>query len=167
MSKWHPLGMQAIFSKWLQWRHNEHNGFSNHLCLHYLLNCLLGHRSKKTLKLHSTDLCEGNSLVTSEFPRQRASNTKNVSIWWCHNGWLSISVYSWWIQPLAIVVFPIDYENDIRGKMFFIMIFCKKLCKMSQTHQCGLSGNLLWWSVASVAETLRLCLALQMSVLYI
>ena len=30
-------------------------------------------------------LCEGNSLVTGEFPTQRASNAKNVSIWWCHH----------------------------------------------------------------------------------
>ena len=30
-------------------------------------------------------LCVGNSLVTGEFPTQRASNTENVSILWCHN----------------------------------------------------------------------------------
>ena len=27
----------------------------------------------------------GNSPVTGEFPAQRASNTENVSIWWCHH----------------------------------------------------------------------------------
>ena len=25
------------------------------------------------------------SLVADEFPAQRASNTENVSIWWCHH----------------------------------------------------------------------------------
>ena len=30
-------------------------------------------------------LCAGNSLVTSEFPAQRASNAENISIWWRHH----------------------------------------------------------------------------------
>ena len=42
--------------------------------------------SKKTSKLRVTGLCEGNSPVTGEFPAQRASNAKNVSIWWRHHG---------------------------------------------------------------------------------
>ena len=69
----------------LQWHHNEHDGISNHQRLDCLLNRLFKHRSKKTSKLHATDLCEGNSLVTGEFPSQRTSNTKNASIWWCHH----------------------------------------------------------------------------------
>ena len=45
-------------------------------------------RSKKTSKFHFTGLCEGNSLVTGEFPAQRASNGENASIWWCrHISW--------------------------------------------------------------------------------
>ena len=31
-----------------------------------------------------TGRCEGNSPVTGEFPKQRASNAENVSIWWRH-----------------------------------------------------------------------------------
>ena len=42
-------------------------------------------RSKKKSKLCVTDLCEGNSPVTDEFPAQRASNAENVSIWWRHH----------------------------------------------------------------------------------
>ena len=45
----------------LQWRHNEHNGVSNHRRLDCLLNRLFRHRSKKTLKLRVTGLCAGNS----------------------------------------------------------------------------------------------------------
>ena len=33
----------------------------------------------------ATGLCEGNTLVTGEFPAQRASNAENVSIWWRHH----------------------------------------------------------------------------------
>ena len=42
-------------------------------------------RSKKTSKLRVTGLCAGNSPGTGEFPTQRASNAKNVSIWWRHH----------------------------------------------------------------------------------
>ena len=69
----------------LQWRHNEHDGVSNHQPHDWLLSCLFGHRSKKTAKLRVTGLCEGNSPVTGEFPAQRASNAENVSIWWRHH----------------------------------------------------------------------------------
>ena len=70
----------------LQWRHNGRNGISNHQPHDCLLNRLFRCRSKKTSKLCVTGLCAGNSLVTSEFPAQRASNGENVSIWWRHHG---------------------------------------------------------------------------------
>ena len=69
----------------LQWRHNEHDGISNHRGLDCLLNHLFRCRSKKTSKLCITGLCEGNSPVTGQFPAQRASNMENVSIWWYHH----------------------------------------------------------------------------------
>ena len=69
----------------LRWRHNGHDGVSNHQPHHCLLNRLFGCRSKQTLKLRVTGLCAGNSLVTGEFPAQRASNAENVSIWWRHH----------------------------------------------------------------------------------
>ena len=49
----------------LQWRHNERDGVSNHLPNDCLLSRLFRHRSKKTSKLRTTDLCEGNSPVRS------------------------------------------------------------------------------------------------------
>ena len=56
----------------LQWRHNGHNGVSNH-------------RPCDCSKLSITGLCAGNSPSTGEFPAQRASNAENVSIWWRHH----------------------------------------------------------------------------------
>ena len=64
------------------WRH--HDTVTNHLRLDSLLNRLFRQRSKKTSKLRVTGLCEGNSPVTGEFPTQRTSNAKNVSIWLRH-----------------------------------------------------------------------------------
>ena len=60
-----------------QWRHNECDGVSNHQPHDCLLYRLFRRWSKKTSKLCVTDLCEGNSLVTGEFPAQMASNAEN------------------------------------------------------------------------------------------
>ena len=51
-------------------------------------------RSKKTSKFHVTGLCEGNSLMTGEFPAQKASNAENVSIWWRHHGRTKSDLYT-------------------------------------------------------------------------
>ena len=75
----------GFYNATLQWRHNEHDGVSNHQPHDCWLNRLVRRRSKKTSKLRVTGLCEGNSPVTREFPTQRASNAGNVSIWWRHH----------------------------------------------------------------------------------
>ena len=64
--------------------HNERNGVSNHRRLDCLLNRLCRCRSKKTLKLRITGVCEGNPPVTDGFPSQRTSNAENISISWPH-----------------------------------------------------------------------------------
>ena len=69
-----------------QWRHNGHDGVSNHQSHDYLLSRLFRSRLKKTSKLRVTGLCAGNSPVTGEFLAQMASNAENVSIWWRHHG---------------------------------------------------------------------------------
>ena len=45
----------------LHWRHNDHDGVSNHQLHGCLLNRLFRRRSKKTSKLRVTGLCVGNS----------------------------------------------------------------------------------------------------------
>ena len=47
--------------KTLHWRHNDHDGVSNHQPHGCLLNGLFRGRSKKTSKLRVTGLCAGNS----------------------------------------------------------------------------------------------------------
>ena len=64
----------------LKWRHNGHDGVSNHQPHQCLLNRLFRCRSKKTSKLRVTGLCAGNSPKIGEFPAQMASNAENVSI---------------------------------------------------------------------------------------
>ena len=79
------ITMMCLINNTLQWHHNESDCLSNHQPNDCLLNRLFRHRWKKTSELHVTGLCAGNSTVTSEFPAQRASNAKNVSIWWRHH----------------------------------------------------------------------------------
>ena len=52
----------------LHWRHNEHDGVSNHQPHGCLLNRLFGRRSKKISKLRVTGLCVGNSVTRKMFP---------------------------------------------------------------------------------------------------
>ena len=73
----------------LQWCHSERDGVSYHRRINCALNRLFRRgstRSKRSPKLRATGLCEGNSLVTGEFPAQRASNADNVSSWCRHHG---------------------------------------------------------------------------------
>ena len=49
------------FQNTLRWRHNDHDGVSNHQPHGCLLNRLFRRRSKKTSKLRVTGLCVGNS----------------------------------------------------------------------------------------------------------
>ena len=64
----------------LWWRHNERDGVSHHQ--HH--DCLLNRLKKTSEFISVTWLCEGDSLMTGEFPAQRASNAEDVSIWCRH-----------------------------------------------------------------------------------
>ena len=85
----------------LQWRHNEHDGVSNHQPHGCFLKRLFRHRSKKTSKLRVTGLCAGNSPVTGEFPAQRASKAENVSIWWRHHYEILENLCAWFLGQLV------------------------------------------------------------------
>ena len=79
------LQTESSWIKTLHWRHNDHDGVSNHQPHGCLLNRLFRRRSKKTSKLRVTGLCAGNSPGTDEFPAQMASNAESAFIWWRHH----------------------------------------------------------------------------------
>ena len=79
---WISLDCRLLVS---HYNHIECDGVSSRQPHDCFLNRLFRRRSKKTSKLRVTDLCEGNSPVTGEFPAQRASNAENVSMWWRHH----------------------------------------------------------------------------------
>ena len=80
------LMLFGLTIKTLRWRHNAHDGVSNHQPHDFLPNRLFRRRSKNTSNLRVTGLCVGNSPVTGEFPAQKASNAESVSIWWRRHG---------------------------------------------------------------------------------
>ena len=81
----YQCNLAMVLLKSLRWRHNGRDDVSNHQSHDCLPNHLF--RSKKTLQLHVTGLCAGNSPFTGEFPAQRASNAENISIWLRHHEW--------------------------------------------------------------------------------
>ena len=114
----------------LQWRHNERDGVSNHQPRDCLLKCLFRYRSKKTSKLHVTGLCEGNSLVTGEFPTQRASNAETVSIWWRHHDryfcFLGVScmIGHWLMKPIYAFSKKVQCARNTKHSMDDIIQCC-------------------------------------------
>ena len=63
----------------LLWHHNEHDGVSNHQPHDCLSNRSFGRKYKTNMK------APRHWPVTGEFPSQKASNAKNISIWWLHH----------------------------------------------------------------------------------
>ena len=100
----HLAALDTIFAQFptftgnewaLEWRHNEHDGVTNHRRLDSLPKRLFVQRSKKTSKLRVTGLCEGNTSVTGGFPSQRASSAEN-----CFHLMTSLCSCSWsWSRP--------------------------------------------------------------------
>ena len=96
----------------LRWRH-ERDKILNHQPCDCFLNRLFRHRSKKTSKLRTTGLCEGNSPVTGEFSAQRASNAESVSIWWRHHvSWYyHFSTGNWYLMG-CISLFSLRADSN-------------------------------------------------------
>ena len=92
----------------LQWRHNEHDGASNHQPHDCLLSRLFRRRSNKTSKLRLTGICAGNSPVTGEFPAQRTSIAENISPRWRHHEIAESSLVYHCLCCIYISVFYID-----------------------------------------------------------
>ena len=68
----------------LHWRHNDHDGVSNHQPHGCFLNRLFRQIKENTKAPRRWPLC-GEFTGTAEFPAQRASYAENVSIWWRHH----------------------------------------------------------------------------------
>ena len=125
----------------LQRCHNKRDGFSNHQ--HFLFR----HWSRKTWMLRVTDICEGNSPVTGEFPVQRASNAENVS-WrakWHHHGLWDVAMLFRMLRFFIWSPWPLH-----RGSCLFITYQWLRWEINEQTH-CLLS-TYLWVKKSELAS---------------
>ena len=157
----------------LAWRHNEFDGVSYHQHLDYLLGRLSRRRSKKTSKLRITGLCEGNSLVTGEFPAQRASYAENVSIWWRHHAARKskkqniVQILSWENTPYpAVTRLLLEYDREISGVHFkqkqpryigsalldVYIYFVNILCGFGWSHAIFLTVLWNWWVITKMSS---------------
>ena len=107
-------------------------------------------KTKKTSKLRVTSLFAGNSLVTSEFPKQKASNTENVSIWWRHHESVEFVSACW------LLMWPFTLKQTLRMEqqlICYLHLFPLWLLNTLRLRQIGhhfkgifLDENLLiWW----------------------
>ena len=94
----------------LLWRHNGHDGVSNHKPHDCLLSRIFRRRSKKTSKLRVTGLYAGNSPVNSPHTwpvTRQISPFDDVIIrsWNCHSWQVSFLLVSPSIMPMELQVF--------------------------------------------------------------
>ena len=85
----------------------ERHVVSNHRSFDCLFNSLCWPTTKKHQKFASLAICEGNSLVSGEFPAQIASDPENISIWWRHHDYGPC-----YIKILLYLVFPDRYPDS-------------------------------------------------------
>ena len=83
--------------------------------------------SKKTSKLCVTGLCVGNSLLTVEFPAQRASDAENILIWWRHHDVITSHMILWYVITYACPTSPNTscHSKDQQNTICPIMICTK------------------------------------------
>ena len=138
----------------LLWRHNGHDGVSNHQPHQCLLNRPPRRRSKKTSKLRVTCLCAGNSPETGKFPAQMASNAENVSIWWRHHEFvqskvaacLEVFVVICWNKLLSFYFFSIFLSFfHIRSKCYAIYGILVTLYTVFVIHVTWTLAMKLWY----------------------
>ena len=118
----------------VQWCHFEPDGVSNHQPHNCLLKRLFKRRSKKTLKLRVTGLCD--SPATGEFPAQRASSTENVFIWWRHHMMPTNTAKP---RPTWFYVQVNSYDK----KIYLLVPDCADHCKIARNISCPLLGSFI------------------------
>ena len=123
----------------LQWRHNEHDGVSNHKPHHCLLNRLFRRRTQKTSMLLVTGICAGNSPVTGEFPHKWPV-TRNT-----HPSQL--------LPPLATL--PLLCHKQLQFRLLYIQQGTPPDVILARISQ-----NSTWCLVSSIEDSLSSCCAI-------
>ena len=124
---WRPRPKQKTWAT-LQWRHNEHDGVSDHQPHDCLLNRLFMCRSRETWKFRATGLCAGNSPVTGKSHAQRAGNEEMfpfddvIMIWWYMLP-ITSSIFCWKYVIILPVPSVIEYEQEGVNKSYLVYVY--------------------------------------------
>ena len=110
-----PPRMETHILYALRWRHNDHDGVSNHQPHHCLLNCLFGRRSKKTSKLHVTGLCARNS------PHKWPVTRKMFPF----NDVIMVAIHLWYICTWSSACITYLYQRNVLIKVLIFKGFLK------------------------------------------
>ena len=127
---WRPVSLPHFP---LQWRHNDHDGVSNHQSHGCLLKRLFRRRSKKTSKLRVIGLCVGNSPGPVNSPHKRPVTRKmfpfdDVIMSLCIS---DLNHYLWIRYSNALLHFAShDSKVNTLNRAWKLPTFCKRLFHM-------------------------------------
>ena len=138
---WHYDNSQfSVHGNSLHWRHNDHNGVSNHQPGECLLNRLLRRRSKKTSKFRVTGLCAVNSPGPVKSPHKGPVTRKmfpfdDVIMSQCISYRLMIL---YMISRLVCATCDIFIAGPFAFRIFATLWKGSSLC---------IPGEMWWWSI--------------------
>ena len=133
----------------LQWRHNDHNGVSNHQPHGCLLNCLFRRRSEKTSKLRVTGLCVWNSPGPVNSPHKGPVTRKmfpfdDVIMWAWHGSNRTITKHNKAEQNTKNIhhVHNIQIKSEVT-RTWYILVSEYVLFEQDCRHRCKIPLHLL------------------------
>ena len=159
MNRWGASYITFFISRFelkfiLQWRHNEHDGISNHRRLDRFINRLFRRlfrrRSKKISKFRITGLCGGNLPLAGESPSQRAATRKMIP----SNCQISCQKFELhhkiWISYLYCMCCRYLSNSTL------LILIISNLCEL--LHELiSISPNLMWlWLLISVSNSIAI-----------
>ena len=142
----------------LQWRHNDHDGVSNHQPHGCLFNQVYsGTDRRKHQSSASRAFACGEFTGSGEFPAQTASNAENVSIWWRHRGILGSGSTHETLSPGNNHVWPLCIPPSCwyhRKLNCWTILSAVMLMKISNTLKWGMRRLLHLPAISNMAAWL-------------
>ena len=128
--KWPPQKLHRVLT-WkitclcmtLHWRHNDHDGVSNHPPHDCLFNRLFRRRSKKISKLRVTGLCAGNSPGPVNYPHKRSVTREMFPF-----RDVIMDIWQMWLQSQTwkMVMHVLTKYNNVEDGLPFIKTYLRK-----------------------------------------
>ena len=120
-----------VMNRWppIRWRHNDHDGGSNHQPYGCLLNRLFRCKSKKTSKLRVTGLCVGNSPGPVNSPHKGPVTRKMfpfddvIMVFSINNRLVFANKPTWYYHT------KVNFFSELWGAIYSLLLRMSDLCK--------------------------------------